>query len=169
VKANNKWRMMTSNEFAAVEATTPLVPWLDPDTAALLRRMVALLAVRRSDLRAVILFGSVARHDERPLTDAHPSDVDLQVLFETEPMQQTISGEQHAAISWALLDALDTYPETPREVQTVAMLSNLAGRDSTFLENVSSDGIVLWQRGPLPSVFASLAEQLGPSVEIDSR
>jgi predicted nucleotidyltransferase len=58
------------------------VPWLDDQTAALVHAIAASVARRHPDLRAGILYGSVARHEERPLTDSEPSDVDLLLLVE---------------------------------------------------------------------------------------
>jgi len=42
-------------------------PWLDEETSALVRDTAELLAQRHSDVLAIILYGSVARHEERPL------------------------------------------------------------------------------------------------------
>jgi predicted nucleotidyltransferase len=58
--------------------------WLDDATAALVEETVNLLIKRHADiLLAVILFGSIARHEERPPDDAYPSDVDLLAIFDT--------------------------------------------------------------------------------------
>jgi predicted nucleotidyltransferase len=46
----------------------PFPDWLDEATAALVKETVNLLIKRQADiLLAVILFGSVARHEERPV------------------------------------------------------------------------------------------------------
>ena len=45
----------------------PIPAWLDEAMAALVEETVNLLIKRHADiLRALILFGSVARHEERP-------------------------------------------------------------------------------------------------------
>jgi hypothetical protein len=45
----------------------PIPAWLDEATAALAKETVNLLIKRHADiLLAVILFGTVARHEERP-------------------------------------------------------------------------------------------------------
>ena len=53
--------------------STPLIPWLDGATDALMCDLIATLAERHPDLLGIILYGSVARHDERPLSDPRPS------------------------------------------------------------------------------------------------
>lgn len=72
-------------ELTTIEDAVRIPPWLDEQTASLVRAIVAEAASRYPDLRAALLFGSVARHEERPLTDAEPSDVDLLLLFDLEP------------------------------------------------------------------------------------
>lgn len=62
-----------------------VVPWLDAETASLVLDLAATVACRHADLRAVILYGSIARHVERPLAGRHPSDVDVLLLFDLEP------------------------------------------------------------------------------------
>src|SRR5215469_5753430 len=54
--------------------------WLDEETSALVRDTAELLAQRHPDVLAIILYGSVARHEERSLDEYDPSDVDLLVV-----------------------------------------------------------------------------------------
>ena len=62
----------------------PNPAWLDEATSALVEDTVCMLIKRHANiLLAVILFGSVARHEERPLDDSCPSDVDLLAIFDT--------------------------------------------------------------------------------------
>src|SRR5262245_51043852 len=61
-------------ELATIEDAVRIPSWLDGATASLVRAIVAEVASRHPDLRAAFLFGSVARHEERPLSDAEPSD-----------------------------------------------------------------------------------------------
>ncbi len=56
-------------------------PWLDEETSALVREKAELLAQRHPDVLAIILYGSVARHEERSLDAPDPSDVDLLVVL----------------------------------------------------------------------------------------
>jgi predicted nucleotidyltransferase len=56
-------------------------PWLDEETSALVREKAELLAQRHPDVIAIILYGSVARHEERSLDVPDPSDVDLLVVL----------------------------------------------------------------------------------------
>lgn len=58
-----------------------LPPWLDEETSALVREKAELLAQRHPDVLAIILYGSVARHEERSLDGPDPSDVDLLVVI----------------------------------------------------------------------------------------
>lgn len=65
-------------------------PWLDPASAALLRDIVATLVREYTDLLAAILYGSIARHDERPLDATNPSDLDVLVIFDTDDEPVTV-------------------------------------------------------------------------------
>ncbi len=48
--------------------TTGDIPvWLDRATRALVEDIIGLLSERHPDLLAIILYGSVARHEERPV------------------------------------------------------------------------------------------------------
>ncbi|HEX4207450.1 MAG TPA: nucleotidyltransferase domain-containing protein [Ktedonobacteraceae bacterium] len=58
-----------------------LPPWLDSETSALVRDKIEMLVSRHPDILAIILYGSVARHDERSLDKSDPSDVDLLAIF----------------------------------------------------------------------------------------
>jgi len=143
------------------EVSIAIVPWLDERTAGLVSAMVAAVACDHPNLRAAILYGSVARHEERPLDDGEPSDVDLLLLFDATPGTDSLSVGQRLAISESLGRALDRYPDAPREVQAQFAVGDLADWDVTFVENVARDGIVLWARGPLPALLASLAAPEG--------
>ncbi len=74
------------------------LPWLDQQTLLLLREVLTALASYHSEVLAVILFGSVARHDERSLDDSEPSDVDLLLLVNPEKGQSRLSLERTVAI-----------------------------------------------------------------------
>lgn len=143
-------------------ADIQLVPWLDAHTSALVRAIVASVARKHSDVLAVTLFGSIARHDERSLADREPSDVDLMLLVEPSLAHGRISLEQEMAITETILEAGDPYGFTPREVKTLLVRRDLAGWDPLFIENVARDGILLWARGPLPPQLAAIAERTPP-------
>jgi predicted nucleotidyltransferase len=145
----------------AHESGIRLPPWLDDEKAALVRAIVATVARQHPALRAVILFGSIARHDERPLTDDEPSDVDLLLLFDFGPDVGRISLEKTLAVCESIGQATDRHRETPREVQTVLAVQDLRDWDPLFVEHVASEGWLLWARGPLPEHLAAVAVRAG--------
>lgn len=151
------------------EADIRLVPWLDAHTGALVRAITASVASKHPDVLAVILFGSIARHDERSLADREPSDVDLMLLVEPSPPHGRMSLEQEMEIIDTTLAAGDPYGFTPREVKTLLVRRDLADWDPLFIENVARDGILLWARGPLPPLLAAVAERTPPHPAASSR
>lgn len=144
------------------ESDIPLVPWLDTHTGKLVRAIAASVARKHPDVLAILLFGSIARHDERALTEAEPSDVDLMLLVKPAPSLDRISFGQEMAIIQTTLEAGDPYGFTPREVNTLLVQSDLSGWDPLFIENVARDGILLWAREPLPPALAAVAARMPP-------
>ncbi len=138
------------------ETDIPVPPWIDPVTADLARAIIASVAHDHPDLRAVILYGSIARHEERPLDDPEPSDVDLLLLFDLDPELDRIPYEQDIAISRSIGIGRDHHPDAPREVQVVLAVRDLADWDPTFVQGVTRDGMLLWARGPLPEPLAAV-------------
>src|SRR5437762_14026484 len=68
-----------------IEKTTgPLPSWLDSETRALIKDVISVLSKRHPDLVAIILYGSVARHEERSLEEPDPSDVDLLAILDSD-------------------------------------------------------------------------------------
>jgi predicted nucleotidyltransferase len=61
-----------------------LPPWLDRETTLLVDEIVDLLVKRHPDILAIILYGSIARHEERALHEPDPSDVDILVVVDTD-------------------------------------------------------------------------------------
>jgi predicted nucleotidyltransferase len=61
-----------------------LPPWLDRETGLLVDEIVDLLVKRHPDILAIILYGSIARHEERALHEPDPSDVDILVVVDTD-------------------------------------------------------------------------------------
>lgn len=144
------------------EENIPVVPWLDQEPAGLVRTIITTVTYRHPDLRAVILYGSIARHEERPLDDAEPSDVDLLLVFDLEPALERMPHERLLAIFDSVGLARDRYPSPPREVQVMPVIRDLADWDPTFVAAVARDGLLLWARGPLPAPLAPVAARHGP-------
>lgn len=134
----------------------PLIPWLDPASAASVQDIVQSVAAHHPEVQAVILFGSVARREERPLSDPEPSDVDLLLIIDPtvlNPTANRVSNEQDLALTRTIMEA-DYRHRAPREINTLFMNRDLARWDEAFIENVARDGILLWARGPLPVPLA---------------
>ena len=141
--------------------TAPIPAWLDEATAALVEETVNLLIKRHADiLLAVILFGSVARHEERPPDDSSPSDVDLLAIFDTtDRLVQPYREDIFATI----IDACALHLDAPREVNVLLSDRTMQTWDAMFLDSIARDGILLYARGPLPAQLAarqSLQERL---------
>src|SRR5690349_630160 len=95
------------------------VPWLDERTAGLVCATIAAVAQAHPQCVAAILIGSVARHDERPLTDGEPSDVDVLLLFDVGSAVRRFPQQLTRSIYQAIGRALESDLYPPREVQTV--------------------------------------------------
>lgn len=145
----------------AADVSMPLVSWLDERTASLMGTVTEALACEHPAVVAVILFGSIARHDERPLDDSQPSDVDLLVLDGAPAGTTHIATDTLLALCHTVGEADYHFGETPRDVQTVFANWDLADWDAAFVQNVARDGILLWARGPLPTALAPVAERAG--------
>jgi predicted nucleotidyltransferase len=139
------------------EDEVPVVPWLDQETAGLARAITVAVAQEHPEVVGIILFGSVARHDERPLSDSEPSDVDLLLLFDAGPGRERLPEDKALAIYATIGRALDRYSDAPREVQTLLAVRDLRDWDPLFVENVAREGILLWARGPLPGPLDAVA------------
>jgi predicted nucleotidyltransferase len=130
-----------------------LPSWLDSETRALIKDMIGLLSERHPDLIAVILYGSVARHEERSLTSPNPSDVDLlAVLDSDDPHVDLYQGD---ALFHTLGLAHMRHLDAPRDVQVMFASRTLEEWDPTFVAHVKRDGVVLYARGPLPAPLAA--------------
>jgi predicted nucleotidyltransferase len=131
----------------------PIPAWLDEATSALVEETVRLLIKRHANiLLAVILFGSVARHEERPLDDSCPSDVDLLAIFDTtdrlvKPYREDIFA--------TVVDACALHLDAPREVNVVLSDRTMRTWDSMFLDNLAREGILLYAHGSLPAPLAT--------------
>ena len=121
--------------------------WLDNETQALIADLIETVRQENEQrIVAVILYGSVARHEERPLDDPEPSDVDLLMVFDTD--------DPAAPYAWDINEALGAayrrHLHAPREVNIMFATRDLTEWDETFIENVACDGIVLYGTLPLP-------------------
>lgn len=131
--------------------TASIPAWLDDATAAFVEETVNLLVKRHADiLLAVILFGSVARHEERPADHAYPSDVDLLAIFDTadrlvKPYREDIFA--------TIIDAYAHHLDAPREVNVLLADRTMQSWDEMFLDNLARDGLLLYARGPLPALL----------------
>jgi len=133
----------------------PIVPWLDPVTAHAVADITQSLIQHHPEVQAIILFGSVARHDERPLDNLHPSDVDLLFVINAgalAPGAERLTHAQELALH-ATIGEADYRHRSPREINALFVHRDLAGWDSLFLGNVARDGILLWSRGDLPDAL----------------
>ncbi len=147
-----------------------LVFGLDQETAAYIHYVTQQIAQTVPHALVAILFGSVARHNARPLTDPCPSDVDVLVVCSPEGEQEAVTSEQHAALSRAVVSGYEAYPDAPRDVEILGALSHFKGWDEMFVANVAREGVVLWARGPLPEVLSPLSKRtLEPLSEAKSR
>ena len=129
-----------------------LPPWLGEETSAHVRETVELLAQRHPDILAIIFYGSVARHEERPLEGPDPSDVDLLVVVNGN--RDAVRAQMLALVHTAGL-AEDRHLGAPREVKVMFSSRTSQEWDPDFIANVKRDGRILYRRGELPAPFAA--------------
>ena len=142
-----------NDKVQSVNNINSLPTWLDSETCALIKDVISLLSERHTNLLAVILYGSVARHEERSLDVPNPSDVDLlAVLGSDDPHVALHQGD---ALFHTLGLAYTRHLDAPREVKVMFSSRSLQEWDPTFIANVARDGILLFKRGPLPVHFAA--------------
>src|SRR5438128_7564325 len=98
-----------------VNSMSPLPSWLDSETRALIKDLIGLLPERHPDLLAVILYGSVARHEERSLDEPDPSDVDLLAVLDSDDPHVAL--HQGDVLSHTVGMAYNRHLDAPREVQ----------------------------------------------------
>jgi len=138
--------------------------WLDSATSALVGDMIDTLTNQRSDVLAIILYGSIARHDERPLNDPSASDVDLLVVFNAE--DEAIAIHQGEELFRILGMAYDRHVDSVRDVKVMFASRTLREWDATFVASVAQDGLVLWASDPLPPSLANVRHR---TVQADSK
>ncbi len=127
-------------------------PWLDEKTSALVRDTAELLAQRHPDVLVIILYGSVARHEERSVDGPDPSDVDLLVVVNGN--RDSIRSQMLALVHTAGL-AEDRHLDAPREVKVMFSSRTSQEWDPDFIANVKRDGRILYLREELPAAFAA--------------
>jgi len=140
----------------ALEARLPFLAQLDSETAHLLRASIAevIADVGGPQLVAAILYGSVARGEERPLRDPYPSDVDVLLVF---GQKQELNYHARARVFAALGRAESRWLHAPREVRVMLATQTLAEWDDEFIASVARDGRLLWARSQPPDVPPQLA------------
>jgi predicted nucleotidyltransferase len=141
-----------------MNVTKTIPPWLDKATQTLVKDIVSVLSERHPDLLAVILYGSVARHEEQSLDTPDPSDVDLLAVLDSDDPHAAL--HQGDALSHTLGLAYSRHLDSPREVQVLFASRTLHEWDPTFVANVARDGVVLFARGTLPSPFAAAKKHI---------
>lgn len=126
-------------------------PWLDPASAALVRDIVAALEASYHDLLAIILYGSIARHDERPLDATNSSDVDILAIFDTD--DELVTVHRGLDVSHVLGPAYGQNLDAPRDVRVMLASRTLREWDPTFTASVARDGLPLFMRADLPEAL----------------
>ncbi len=143
------------DELRLAERVRAVVPWLDHKTSALVASIVAVVAAEHPEVQAAILFGSAARHEERPLDDAHPSDVDMLLLVTPDPARQRLLYAQQLALWESIGEAQYRHRDAPREVEVTLVESTLTDWDELFVTNVARDGLLLWARDATAATLPS--------------
>jgi predicted nucleotidyltransferase len=149
-----------------LKTTRDIPVWLDRATQALVEDIIGLLSERHPDLVAVVLYGSVARHEERPLDAPNPSDVDLLAVLDSDDPHVAL--DQGDALFHTLGLAYNRHLDAPREVQVMFASRTLQEWDPTFIANVTRDGIVLYARMYLSMIFgANFSSESGPEIPVN--
>ena len=144
--SNHNTQMSREDQRGFKQRVRSMVPWLDEQTLMLVAAIIAAVAAEHAAVQAVILFGSVARHEERLLDDPYPSDVDLILLVTPDPVRQRLPYAQQLALWRTIGDVEYQHRDAPREVQVTLVETTLADWDELFITNVARDGILLWKR-----------------------
>jgi predicted nucleotidyltransferase len=142
-KGRQKWQgnqLVTNDEVCGIA-------WLDPASQALLRASIAAAAHEFPKLTAAVLYGSIARQKERPLTDRYPSDIDVLLVFDRETV---LDYHERTRMFRALGEALGQHLDAPREVQMMFATRKLAEWDETFVEHVAREGPLPVALAPVP-------------------
>ena len=133
--------------------TQAIPQWLDSETRALVEDIIDTLAEHNPEVFAIILYGSIARHDELPLDDPDTSDVDLLALLDTDTPYTHL--HKNSTFFHNIGEAEMRHRDAPREVQVMFSSRTMREWDPTFIVNVAHDGILLFARSPLPTALTS--------------
>ena len=142
-------------------ADIPVVPWLDLETTMTIQALVVRLIATHPDITAIVLFGSVARHTERPLADPSPSDVDVLVLYEVPAISDTDEPQSGAQandraleepINKTAQDFLAGHP-SPHECEVHGLPNTLHRASVLFRASIAEDGIPLWSSDLVTTSF----------------
>jgi predicted nucleotidyltransferase len=127
--------------------------YLDIPSQALVDELVRLLIERHQPIiQGIIVFGSVARGEARPLTDPEPSDIDILIVFDVEDrLIRPYRGELFHTIG----DAHRLHMDAPREVNVMFATRTMQEWDPDFIENVARVGIILYANDPLPAALSA--------------
>lgn len=136
-----------------LKATKDVLARLDRSTRTLVEDIITLLSERHPDLLTVILYGSVARHEERTLDSFNTSDVDLLAVFDSD--DSLLDVHRGDTLFHTLGLANTRHLDAPREVQVMFASRTLEEWDPTFIANVKRDGIILYARGSLSAPLAA--------------
>jgi predicted nucleotidyltransferase len=150
------WEESENSSVCTRESLSP-PSWLDPQTGALVKEIIDRFIVHHPDVLAVVLYGSVARHEERPLSEPDPSDVDLLIVLDSD--DPFVSVHRGAALQQTLGEAEARHLHAPREVQVQFASRTLSEWDPLFVTNVKRDGMILYQRGTLHALLSAWPHQ----------
>ena len=114
--------------------------WLDAPSAALVVDIVRSLQ-QYPDILAIILYGSLARHDERK-----DSDIDLLAVFDID--QDPVSIDYPKDYIALLVDVEYRHYPAARELQIMRVSRDLHECDATYIEHMAQDGILLYGTWP---------------------
>lgn len=112
----------------------------------------------------MLLYGSVARHAERPLDDVDPSDVDILILYAL-PASSLVASERSSgraderALEMAIGTSAHEYlasQTAPRHLDIQVVRDTLHGASALYTATVAEDGVLLWHNGLLPPVLSDL-------------
>ena len=161
LRANNNEDMAVHPASHAIDTSNLLrrLPWLDSGTAELLAAIAADLATMHPEVVALILFGSLARHEERPLSHRRPSDVDLLVLVNASAHGDPLPLDVMIALHHTIGEREHMHPVPAHGIQAILTTPELSGWDELFVANVARDGMLLWARAELPKALASVGKR----------
>ena len=121
---------------------TNIPSWIMPETASHLQDIIARLVDQHEDsILGIVLYGSFARHEARPLDDRDPSDLDLLILVNTD---EEITGADYHAVFHSLGLAHQQHLDDPQEIVVMLGTRHMREWDAMFVENIMRDGIVLY-------------------------